>query len=711
MKLLIVESPGKIEKLKSILGTDWEVAASYGHIRDIPTEVLGIDKINKYKLSFQIYPDKTKTVSFLRSIVGKVGKENVYVGSDDDREGEAIAFHLCEALGLDWKVTKRVTFKEITKTMVTNAINNPRLLDVPLVAAQQARRAIDRLMGYEISPLLWKKLPDGCKSAGRVQSAALRLVVERERAINRHEEKASFLVKGVFQTVRGHVLFGTLDHKFKEEVEAKSFLESSVSKRFSISDIKKTQKAKEPNAPFTTSTLQVDASRKLKLNVTDIMKVAQTLYESGHITYMRTDSVNLSEEAIEGARVQISNQFGNGYFKKRVFKNKSENAQEAHEAIRPTHFEVTTISGNASEKALYSLIRNRALASQMSAAIIDHCTISILSSVGSDLYLSNANSVHFDGFLAVYEEASESDDKGEEEENVLVDVLVGDSLERISLLATQTYTMPPNRFDQATMVIELEKIGIGRPSTYAPTISTLLDRKYISEKSVLGKKVSVVTYQLENSTIKKLPVNYITIGGDKMKLVPSENGLLLTDFLEKSFADMVDFKFTASIEENFDKIANGKATYFDTVKEFDLKLSALILNANSSYKTLEKERKTRDLGSFENEIVVVGKGEFGTYVAFKKTFFTIEGKEPEFVTLDDAIFAINAKRNSLSNEVVLAEHGKKYKIIQKDKGIFIKDGSLFVKLPPFIKDIAELNEDKCKSIVANFKKWKKKNDK
>ncbi|WP_017731204.1 type I DNA topoisomerase [Nafulsella turpanensis] len=767
MNLLIVESPNKIKKLKSLLGKDWEVAASVGHIRDLPAKNLSIDKANGYKMLYQLNDDKKSVVAALQNKVKAAGKENVYLATDPDREGEAISFHLCAALGLNYKTSKRVSFQEITKGAVLKAIEAPRTIDLNLVSAQETRRAIDRLVGYEISPVLWRKLESGL-SAGRVQSVALRLCVEREKQILSFADRFNYQLNGWFKTTKGDTLKAKKKDYFQAEEDAYSYLQNSVSKTFRVTDITTKPAEKLPQPPYSTSSLQQDGVKKLKMNVKRVMDVAQKLFEGGHITYMRTDSQNLSESATAEAKIQITNQYGGDYFEQRQFKSKA-GSQEAHEAIRPTDWNNAQAGDTEEERRLYDLIYRRALASQMKAARFDETIISIESEQPDDLYTSKAKIMTYDGYLKVYQEEKEEDDK-EEDEDTIQPVEVGEVLEMLKLEARQVYAKPPRRFDQATLVAELEKKQIGRPSTYASILNTIMYRQYVKTGNAEGKQLTAALLTLENGELTRSEKTE-TLGSDKNKLIPTEKGIRLTEFMESNFAQVVDYQFTAKCEDLFDEIAEGKRNFAQIVPAFDRRLAKWVEHVNENYQdipaenqleigqyeehpllvgkgkfgvyvshkgtyypvddrrkpetvtvedaiaAIEKKRATmpREIGIFEGKAVQTGKGKFGTYVLFEKKYINVEDKEPDAVSLEEAIALIEAKRAQMEErkKSLLAQIGKKYQIHNGKWGLYVTDGKIFANLPKnvSVEEAAGWKAEQCKKTIADYLEWKEKQTK
>lgn len=716
--LLIVESPGKIKKLKEYLGEGWEVKASIGHICDLPKKELGIDKANSFKLAYEVSDDKKDVVKGLLSAIQHTGKENVFLATDPDREGEAISFHLCRNLNLDYRTAKRVTFQEITKTAVQNAVKSPRLIDIPLVSAQEARRAIDRLVGFEISPILWKKIKsDTTLSAGRVQSVALKLIVERERQILDFGSLAKFKISGQFLTPENNKLKASAKFDFEDLEQAKAYLKSTQGKEFAITGISKIPNKTQPKAPFSTSTLQQDANKRLKFSVDKTMQVAQKLYEGGHITYMRTDSVNLSETAVELLSTFIVENYGQNYLEKRTFKNKNESAQEAHEAIRPSNFKAMSIEGTDDEKALYNLIYLRAVASQMRAKETDVTTLTINSKEKTDEFTAKASIVTFDGFTKAYLEDVEEDKDEENEEVEIKEALnEGDNVKVSSIIAKQTYSKPKSRFDEAELVKELESLGIGRPSTYASILKNIKDiRQYIYTGKVEGKKLDVLTITFSSGNFSESKSS-TTLGGAKDKLLPNPIAFVLIDFLQVGFSSIMDYQFTANIEEDFDKIASSKLKYLDVVKSFDTALSSSLESVDTAHKDIEgKEKKTVEVGILDKESIKAGKGEKGVYVIHKDKFYNIpDVTEKEQVTLEMAIKAIQDKKES---EKVKKEEKAantlytfgKYKIYKNDKGTYIEKGEDTCPVPKWdLEKLDTYDEEKCKDAMKKFKEWKKK---
>ncbi|MBT27339.1 MAG: DNA topoisomerase I, partial [Flavobacteriaceae bacterium] len=585
--LVIVESPAKAKTIEKFLGEDFKVVSSNGHISDLPSSELGIDVENNFQPKYQVSKEKKEIVKKLKNESKKV--DVVWLASDEDREGEAIAWHLKEALKLDDSATKRIVFREITKDAVLNAISNPRKINQSLVDAQQARRILDRLVGYKISPILWRKVKGGL-SAGRVQSVALRLIAEREKEINDFIPKEFYKTSAVFATSKDETFKAKYLENINEDSEFNSFVEGFINADFNISSVKKSPGVKKPTAPFTTSTLQQEASRKLGFSVSRTMSAAQKLYEQGFITYMRTDSVNLSEQAHKEIKSTIENNFGSQYYLKRNYKSKSKNAQEAHEAVRPTDFSKQNPMLDADQTNLYKLIWKRTVASQMSDAKIDKTIVNIKSSNHPNVFQSEGEVVKFDGFLKLYIESKDNVEENGKE--LLPNLSVGQNVSKESVTVTQSFTKYPYRFTEATLVKKLEELGIGRPSTYAPTISTIINRKYVSKGDAEGikrdiKKI-VISDEIQNIKISE------KYGSTKGRLVPSEVGILVNDFVSNNFKNIVDYNFTASVENDFDLIANGNK---DWQKIIDLFYNPFIEKVNDVQKNAKRETGERILGN------------------------------------------------------------------------------------------------------------------
>ena len=699
--LVIVESPAKAKTIEKFLGNDYKVASSFGHIADLPSKELGVDVDNNFEPKYIVDKDKKALVKSLRDLVKKA--DTVWLASDEDREGEAISWHLSETLGLDKKNTKRIVFNSITKSAIQKAIENPRDINYNLVNAQQARRVLDRLVGYELSPVLWKKIKPGL-SAGRVQSVAVRLIVERERDISVFNPVASFKISAEFATKEGNNFSAKLNTTFSTKQQAKAFLEENIGADFKVNSLDKKPAKKSPSAPFTTSTLQQEASRKLYFSVARTMQVAQRLYEAGLITYMRTDSVNLSGEAINAAKEAIIKNYGEAYSTVRNFKGKSKGAQEAHEAIRPTDMTRQSPSLDNDQSKLYELIWKRTLASQMSDAQLERTSVKISANTHNELFSANGEVIKFDGFLKVYLEGKDEEDLAEEQEGMLPAMKEGEPLQNNNIIATERFTRPPYRYTEATLVKKLEELGIGRPSTYAPTISTIQNRGYVEKGTVDGIERKYIQLLLDDSKVQEKSL-VETIGSDKGKLVPTDIGMIVNDFLVSHFANILDYNFTAKVEKDFDEIADGTEDWQKVMKEFykDFHPNVIDVEENAERAsgervlgtdpktgrqvavrlgrfgpmvqigTVEEEEKPlfasllpdqslntisydeamelfklpRNLGVFEGEEIEANVGRFGPYVRFGKKFVSLDKGESAFdVDLDRAIELIKAKQKA-----------------------------------------------------------------
>ena len=753
--LVIVESPAKAKTIEKYLGPDFKVASSYGHISDLPSKELGVDVENDFKPKYTISKDKKDVVKELKKKADKA--ELVWLASDEDREGEAIAWHLSENLKLENHKTKRIVFREITKNAILKAIENQREIDYNLVNAQQARRVIDRLVGFEISPILWRKVKGGL-SAGRVQSVAVRLLVDREKEINNFITKSSFKVVAKFANTKGIEFLAQYSENFNSIDDVVLFLEKNINSNFNISSIEKKPAKKTPSPPFTTSTLQQEASRKLGFNVSRTMSAAQKLYESGNITYMRTDSVNLSNDALNSAEHVISKNYGNNYAKRRKFSSKNKGAQEAHEAIRPTNLEKSDVQMDSDQSRLYKLIWLRTIASQMSDAILERTTFKIKSSSYLNEFSSKGEVIKFDGFLKVYI-AGVDNSEDAESSGILPSLSVGENLNNVNIVATEKFSRPPFRFSEAALVKKLEELGIGRPSTYAPTITTIQNRKYVSKGVFEGDERKYTELKLSNGNIENSQRTEIT-GSDKGKLVPTEVGIIVTDFLVNNFKNILDYNFTASVEQDFDKIANGDKNWTNILKEFygtfhpnveDVKENAeresgerllgtdpvsgrkvivrlgkfgpmvqigkvddeekpifagLLPHQKISKISLEESLELFKLpcylGDFENEKVESNAGRFGPYVKHNNIFVSLpKGLNPLEVTLDQAVELILEKRRKDAPIGNYEGHD-----ISKGKGRFgpfIKWNGLFINVNKSY-DFENLTLEECYELIENKKK-------
>jgi len=560
--LVIVESPAKAKTIEKFLGKDYKVASSFGHIADLPAKELGVDVDGDFKPKYIVSKDKKDVVKKLKDL--SKNAEMVWLASDEDREGEAIAWHLAETLKLDKDKTKRIVFHEITKNAILKAIENPRSIDYNLVNAQQARRVLDRLVGYELSPVLWRKVKGGL-SAGRVQSVSVRLIVERERSIIDFKPVGSYRIDAEFSNEAGKSFKAKLPKNFKTREEAATFLNNNIGANFKVADLTTKPAKKSPAPPFTTSTLQQEASRKLYFSVSKTMTMAQRLYEAGLITYMRTDSVNLSTEAQKGAKAEIISAYGDDFSNPRQYKGKTKGAQEAHEAIRPTDFSRHTVEVDHDQQRLYELIWKRAIASQMSDAQLERTNVKINANTHKEQFTANGEVIKFEGFLKVYLEGN--DDEDEEQEGILPAMKVNETLFNKYINATERFTRPPSRFTEAALVKKLEELGIGRPSTYAPTISTIQNRNYVEKGAKEGEVRSYIQMNLSNGTVTEKNLSE-KVGSDKGKLIPTDVGMVVNDFLVNHFASILDYNFTAKVEQDFDEIAEGQEDWTHVMKEF-----------------------------------------------------------------------------------------------------------------------------------------------
>ena len=675
--LVIVESPAKAKTIEKFLGNDFKVASSFGHISDLPSKDLGVDVEGDFKPKYEVSKDKKTVVKNLKDLANK--SETIWLASDEDREGEAIAWHLFRLLNLKESNTKRIVFNEITKSAIQKAIDNPRSIDYNLVDAQQARRVLDRIVGYELSPVLWRKIKSGL-SAGRVQSVSVRLIVEKEREIKGFNSESSYRIDAEFITKNGKNLKAKLEKTFDNKDNAQSFLKKNIGSSFSVESLEKKPLKKSPSAPFTTSTLQQEASRKLYFSVSKTMTVAQRLYESGLITYMRTDSVNLSNLAKDSAKDHIVKNYGNQYSSSKSYKTKSKGAQDAHEAIRPTDFSMIgdNIADN-DQKRLYQLIWKKTIASQMTDASLEKTNVKIKSSNHEILFTSTGQVVKFDGFLKVYSEAK--GDGVEEDNSILPKIDLNEDLKFTYIRANQRFSRPPFRYTEASLVKKLEDLGIGRPSTYAPTISTIQNRGYVEKGTVEGENRDYIQLILENNEISENTLQE-KVGSDKGKLVPTDIGMIVTDFLINHFENIMDYNFTASVEEDFDNIADGKQEWTSMMKEFYKKFHPVVEDVS---KNAERESGKRILGAHpENKKEVsVRLGKFGPMIQVgtvedeeKPVFASLPPEmQIESVTLEEALdlFSLPRELGEYNNETLLANNGR--------YGPYVKYGKKFVSIP------------------------------
>ena len=662
--LVIVESPAKAKTIEGYLGKDFKVASSYGHVRDLPKGDNAIDVKNKFKPTYEITPDKKEVIKQLKSLVKDA--ETIYLASDDDREGEAISWHLKEVLNLKDEQTKRIVFREITKNAILKAIENPRKIDIDLVNAQQARRILDRLVGFELSPILWKKIKAGL-SAGRVQSVAVRFIVEREREIEKFKSKSSYRITAVFD-VKGKRLSAELPKKFENQSDAEGFLKKCIGADFVIENLEKKPTKKTPAPPFTTSTLQQEASRKLSFSVAQTMSVAQKLYEAGKISYMRTDSVNLSEDAIAAAKNEINTSFGPEFHQPRKFTTKSDSAQEAHEAIRPTDFGASEVNGDRNEQRLYELIWKRAIASQMADAQLERTIVTIGISSTPEKLIASGEVIKFEGFLKVYLE--DTDDEPEDEENgsksLIPPVTIGQNLDLEELKGRETFSRAAPRYTEASLVKKLEEMGIGRPSTYAPTISTIQKRDYVIKESLDGTDRSYTEMKVAKGKLSKETKKEVT-GADKNKLFPTNIAMVVNDFLVEHFPNVIDFSFTAKVEKEFDDIAQGGQNWEDMIEGFYSKFHLRVEEtANVSRADINSSRELgKDPKSGKSVFARLGK--FGPLVQIgdqedeQKQFASMKkGQFIENITLEDALelFKLPREVGIFEDKKIVAAVGK-----------------------------------------------------
>lgn len=759
--LVIVESPAKAKTIQKFLGDGYEVKSSFGHIRDLQDKKLSVDVEKGFTPEYVVPADKKKVVGELRKAAEKAS--TVWLASDEDREGEAISWHLFETLGLKKEQTRRIVFHEITKDAIVNAVRNPRSIDMNLVNAQQARRVLDRLVGFELSPILWRKIQPKL-SAGRVQSVALRLVVEREKEIMAFRNEAYYKVEAVFHPdgyAESVKVKAILDTRFKTIDEARGFLQDCIGAAFTVSDVEKKEANLFPAAPFTTSTLQQEAARKLRFPVSTTMRVAQSLYERGLITYMRTDSTNLSSLALGTAKKFIIENFGEEYSKTRQFKTHSKGAQEAHEAIRPTFIENTEIEGTAQEQKLYNLIWKRTVASQMADAKVLNTTLKIASDKRPEKFNAQATQVLFDGFLKIYMEGTDNQES-EEDEVMLPDLQTGTRMTDKGILAECKFTAAPQRYSEATLVKKLEELGIGRPSTYAPTIATLTTgRGYIVKGDKEGKKVVVNDLELKDGTVKDV-TRTESIGAERGKLLPQEIGMIVTDYLEKYFTDIVDYDFTANVEKDFDQIAGGNLVWNEVIagfySPFHKKVEEVLNDGNYShvskdlgtdgdgnrfvakfgkfgpfiqkgegenvqYASLGKGQLIEDLtledalklfqlprtvGKYKDVNVVALKGRFGPFIKYGDKNFSIpRGKDPLTITLEECSGIIEEGLNKSAANPVMAEYkDSDIQVINGRYGPYIKHAGSNYKIPKGT-DAARLTEEACLEIINNSKPTEK----
>ncbi|WET04385.1 type I DNA topoisomerase [Flavobacterium sp. YJ01] len=672
--LVIVESPAKAKTIEKFLGSDFQVESSYGHIADLPSKEIGVDVENGFKPKYEVSPDKKALVTKLKSL--SKNAETVWLASDEDREGEAISWHLAEELKLDTKKTKRIVFHEITKSAILKAIDNPREIDYNLVNAQQARRVLDRLVGYELSPVLWRKIKGGL-SAGRVQSVSVRLIVEREREIQNFNAVATYSIVAEFVNEAGKAFKAKLPKNFNTKKEAEDFLNKNIGSKYKVADLETKPTKKSPTSPFTTSTLQQEAARKLYLPVGITMQLAQRLYEAGLITYMRTDSVNLSKEAMDAAEAEIIKSYGKEFSKPRVFANKNKGAQEAHEAIRPTDMSRHTVNIDRDQARLYDLIWKRTLASQMSDAQLERTNVKIEADNHDEVFTASGEVLLFEGFLKVYLEGHDDDE--EEQEGMLPALKVNEKLANNYITATERYSRPPARYTEASLVKKLEELGIGRPSTYAPTISTIINRNYVEKGTLEGVERNYTQLTLQNSKVGEKLLKENT-GSDKGKLVPTDIGTIVTDFLVKNFGNILDYNFTAKVEQDFDEIAEGNIDWAKMMQDFYNKFHPNVKEVEAN---AERESGERILGKdADGRQVSVRLGKFGPMAQIgeaddedKKFASLMADQNIGNITLEEALnlFLLPKSLGEYKGEEVEVNNGR--------YGPYVRHGSVFISLP------------------------------
>lgn len=761
--LVIVESPAKAKTIEKFLGEDYKVMSSYGHIRDLKKKTLSINETTM-EPCYEIPEDKKNVVKALRESAHNAKK--IWLASDEDREGEAISWHLCEVLGLDEKKTSRIVFHEITKSAILEAINKPRRLDMNLVNAQQARRVLDRIVGFKLSPVLWKKVKPSL-SAGRVQSVAVRLIVEREREIHAFKSEPYYRVSAIFALFAPNgsasEVKAELDKRFKTHEEVEAFLEKCKSADFSVESIVKKPVKRTPAPPFTTSTLQQEAARKLGLTVSQTMMVAQHLYENGQITYMRTDSVNLSNLCIGASKEEITKLYGAEYSHPRNYQTHSKGAQEAHEAIRPTYMSSTSIEGNSQEKRLYDLIWKRTAASQMSEANLEKTTATIKISNADEKFIANGEVITFDGFLKVYRESTDDDSESQEDVTSLLPAMKeGDHLQRREIMATQKFTQGPFRYTEASLVHKLEELGIGRPSTYAPTISTIQQREYVQKGDKHGEERTYTIDTLKGIQVTQ-KIKKEMAGSDKGKLLPTDIGIVVNDFLIKHFPGIMDYNFTAHVEQRFDDIAEGKTEWIEWMRDFDKDFEPEVdkaINARTEHKVgerilgndptsgkpvsvkigkfgpmvqigsaddqekprfsqiptdksietitleeaLELFKLPRTLGEFEGSPVIIGAGRYGPYVLHEKKYTSLpKDEDPMTITLETAIDLVKKKREEdEQRHIKRFEEDTKLEILKGKFGPYIVYGKKNYHLPKECQEnAANLTYEECMEIINN----------
>ncbi len=756
--LVIVESPAKAKTIEKFLGKDYKVMSSYGHIRDLRKKDFGIDKDRSFEPEYEIPADKQELVKNLKKAATEA--QMVWLASDEDREGEAIAWHLYEVLGLKPDNTRRIVFHEITKDAIVHAIENPRNIDLNLVDAQQARRVLDRIVGFELSPVLWKKIKPAL-SAGRVQSVAVRLIVERENEIKAFKSEPYFRVTAQFVDADTHTVKAELSRRLPDEKSAREFIDDCSRATFTVTDVTMKPLKKSPAPPFTTSTLQQEASRKLGFTVSQTMMVAQRLYEAGHITYMRTDSLNLSKLALGTIAEEIKSTIGEAYLRTRKYHTNSKGAQEAHEAIRPTYISSHDIEGTSQERRLYNLIWKRTIASQMADAVIEKTSIDISPSTRSEHFTATGEVVRFDGFLRIYSESLDETNAADDSSSAMLPPLTeGQILTPRDITASERYTQHPSRFTEASLVKKMEELGIGRPSTYAPTISTIQQREYVERGDRPGEERHTMTIKMANGKISTTSAT-ITVGADKAKLMPTDIGVVVNDFLTEYFPNVLNYNFTANLEQRFDLVAEGKAAWQKEIGDFygvfhpevekangmrmEHKVGERVLGTHPDngkpvsvkigrfgpvvqigdsagdekplFASLQKDQSVfditleealklfelpRDLGKFEDSDVTVAVGRFGPYIKHDGKFVSIpKTLDPRTIALEEAIELIEAKRVAEKQKVVkIFDEDPEMQILNGRYGVYIAYKKQNYKIPRTVNDPAALTLDECRDIVA-----------
>ncbi|WP_028902877.1 type I DNA topoisomerase [Prevotella sp. P6B4] len=770
--LVIVESPAKAKTIEKFLGKDFKVMSSYGHIRDLKKKEISIDE-KTLEPEYEIPDEKKKLVDELRDKSSKA--QTVWLASDEDREGEAISWHLCEVLGLDEQNTNRIVFHEITESAILDAIEHPRHINMDLVNAQQARRVLDRLVGFKLSPVLWRKVKPAL-SAGRVQSVAVRLIVEREREIQNFKSEPFYSVSGVFAVANpdgsASEVKAMLSKRFKTEEEVMEFLEKCKTATFTVDAITKKPMKRMPAPPFTTSTLQQEAARKLGFSVSQTMMVAQHLYESGRITYMRTDSVNLSELCLNASKKEIVNLYGENYSKLRKYHTSSKGAQEAHEAIRPSYMDKNAIEGTAQEKRLYELIWKRTIASQMADAEIEKTTITIKSDDIEEVFTAQGEVVKFDGFIKVYRESIDDDEQNEDYSHTLPAMKKGQELVRREIITTERFSAGPQRYTEASLVHKMEELGIGRPSTYAPTISTIQQREYVMRGDKKGEERSYSIYQLKGKQITQ-KTRKEWAGSDRGKLIPTDIGTVVNDFLMENFSEIMDYNFTAKVEQDFDKIAEGDEKWTDMMKSFYKSFEPTVeetMNSRQKFKagervlgndpksgrpvfvkigrfgpvvqigssedkekpqfaqlpkelsmetiTLEEAMELfklpRELGDFEGSTVIIGAGRFGPYVKHENMFASLpKDTDPMAITLDEAITLIQEKRRQeAAKHLKFFLEDPKLEVMNGLYGPYLSYDGQNYRLPKSLHEKAkDLTYDECMKLIEEARELEKDKEK